>query len=71
MQPGTILLEEKNVLYAPLREVALIDTCMEFNDVIRNRYSCLAFAERGVEKEKLDHILEVGRIEGLETMVAV
>lgn len=41
---------------------------MEFNDVIKNRYSCLAFTERGVEKEKLDHILEVGRIEGLETM---
>lgn len=35
---------------------------MEFNDVIKNRYSCCAFDERGVEQEKLDRILEAGRI---------
>ena len=35
---------------------------MDFNDVIKNRYSCRAFAERGVEQEKLDRILEAGRI---------
>lgn len=35
---------------------------MDFNDIIKNRYSCRAFAERGVEQEKLDRILEAGRI---------
>ena len=35
---------------------------MEFNDVIKNRYSCRAFAERGVEPAKVDRILEAGRI---------
>ena len=35
---------------------------MEFNDVIKNRYSCRAFAARGIEQEKLDRILEAGRI---------
>ena len=35
---------------------------MEFNEVLKNRYSCRAFAERGVELEKVDRILEAGRI---------
>ena len=35
---------------------------MEFNNVIQNRYSCRAFAERAVEQEKVDRILEAGRI---------
>ena len=35
---------------------------MEFNTVIQNRYSCRAFAARMVEQEKVDRILEAGRI---------
>ena len=35
---------------------------MEFNTVIQNRYSCRAFAARSVEQEKVDRILEAGRI---------
>lgn len=35
---------------------------MEFNDVIKNRYSCRAFAAQDVESEKVDRILEAGRI---------
>ncbi len=35
---------------------------MDFKEIINNRYSCRAFAERGVEQEKLDRILEAGRI---------
>lgn len=35
---------------------------MEFNDIIKNRYSCRAFAARSVEPEKVDRILEAGRI---------
>ena len=35
---------------------------MNFNEVVTNRYSCRAFASRGVEQEKVDRILEVGRI---------
>jgi nitroreductase len=35
---------------------------MEFNDVLHRRYSCRAFAARGVEKEKVDRILEAGRM---------
>jgi nitroreductase len=35
---------------------------MEFNDLIKKRYSCRAFAARCVESEKLDRILEAGRI---------
>lgn len=35
---------------------------MEFNDVLNRRYSCRAFAARGVEQEKLHRILEAGRI---------
>ena len=35
---------------------------MEFNTVIQNRYSCRAFTSRAVEQEKVDRILEAGRI---------
>ena len=35
---------------------------MEFNDVLNCRYSCRAFAARGVEREKVVRILEAGRI---------
>ena len=35
---------------------------MEFNDVLQRRYSCRAFAEKPVEQEKADRILEAGRI---------
>lgn len=35
---------------------------MEFNDVLNRRYSCRAFVTQAVEKEKLDRILEAGRI---------
>ena len=35
---------------------------MEFNDVLNRRYSCRAFAAKGVEQEKVDRILEAGRI---------
>ena len=35
---------------------------MEFNDVIRQRFSCRKFSEKQVEKEKLNAILEAGRL---------
>lgn len=35
---------------------------MEFTDLIKKRYSCRAFSVRDVEQEKVDRILEVGRI---------
>ena len=35
---------------------------MEFFEVIRNRYSCKKFDSRAVEKEKLNAILEAGRL---------
>ena len=35
---------------------------MEFNDVLNRRYSCRAFAGRSVEREKVERILEAGRI---------
>ena len=35
---------------------------MEFNDVLNRRYSCRAFASLDVEQEKVDRILEAGRI---------
>ena len=35
---------------------------MEFNTVLQRRYSCRAFAARAVEQEKVDRILEAGRI---------
>ena len=35
---------------------------MEFKTVIQNRYSCRAFAARAIEQEKVDRILEAGRI---------
>ena len=35
---------------------------MDFTDVIRNRYSCKNFSDRQVEAEKLQAILEAGRL---------
>ena len=35
---------------------------MEFKEVIRKRYSCKKYSDRQVEKEKLDAILEAGRL---------
>ena len=35
---------------------------MDFNDVLNCRYSCRAFAAQAVEKDKLDRILEAGRM---------
>ena len=35
---------------------------MEFNTVLQRRYSCRAFAAKPVEQEKVDRILEAGRI---------
>ena len=35
---------------------------MRFNDVLNQRYSCRAFSAQRVEEEKLDRILEAGRI---------
>ena len=35
---------------------------MRFNDVLNQRYSCRAFSAQRVEEEKLDRILEAGRM---------
>lgn len=35
---------------------------MEFNTVIQKRFSCRSFAAWAVEQEKVDRILDVGRI---------
>lgn len=35
---------------------------MDFTEVLNRRYSCRAFAAGGVEQEKLDRILEAGRM---------
>lgn len=35
---------------------------MEFKEVIRNRYSCKKYSDRKVETEKLEAILEAGRL---------
>ena len=35
---------------------------MDFSDVIKNRYSCKNFDGRPVEKDKLQAILEAGRL---------
>ena len=35
---------------------------MEFKDVIKNRYSCKKYSDRQVEAEKLDAILNAGRL---------
>jgi nitroreductase len=35
---------------------------MDFNTLIQNRYSCRAFSASPVEQEKVDRILEAGRI---------
>ena len=35
---------------------------MEFKDVVKNRYSCKKYSDRKVEPEKLEAILEAGRL---------
>ena len=35
---------------------------MDFKDVVRNRFSCKKYGEKQVEKEKLEAILEAGRL---------
>lgn len=35
---------------------------MEFSEVIKNRYSCKKFSGKQIEKDKLDAILEAGRV---------
>ena len=35
---------------------------MEFQEVVKNRYSCKKYSDRQVEKEKIDAILEAGRL---------
>ena len=35
---------------------------MEFKDVIRRRYACKKFSDKAVEPEKLEAILEAGRL---------
>ncbi len=35
---------------------------MEFNEVIKQRYSCKKYSDRQVEKEKIDAILAAGRL---------
>ena len=35
---------------------------MEFKEVIQKRYSCKKYSDRQVEKEKLDAVLEAGRL---------
>ena len=35
---------------------------MDFKEVIRNRYSCKKYSDRAVEPEKLENILEAGRL---------
>ncbi|MBR6402261.1 MAG: nitroreductase family protein [Eubacterium sp.] len=35
---------------------------MEFNDVIKNRYSCKKYSDKKVEEDKLKAILEAGRL---------
>ena len=35
---------------------------MEFNNVLQRRYSCRSFTARAIEQEKVDRILEAGRI---------
>lgn len=35
---------------------------MEFNEVIKNRFSCKKFSDRQLEKEVLERILEAGRL---------
>ncbi len=35
---------------------------MEFKEVVKRRYSCKKYSDRPVEQEKLDAILEAGRL---------
>ncbi len=38
------------------------ENTMEFKEVVKNRYSCKKYSDRPVEKEKLDAILNAGRL---------
>ena len=35
---------------------------MDFLELTKNRFSCRSFSDRKVEKEKIDKILEAGRV---------
>ncbi|MCQ2107042.1 MAG: nitroreductase family protein, partial [Fibrobacter sp.] len=35
---------------------------MEFMDLVKSRYSCRKFSDRAVEAEKLNAVLEAGRL---------
>ena len=35
---------------------------MEFNDVVRNKYSCKKYSDKKLEDEKINAILEAGRV---------
>jgi len=35
---------------------------MEFKEVVKNRYSCKSYSDKKVEKEKLDAVLQAGRL---------
>ena len=35
---------------------------MEFKEIIRNRFSCRKYSARAIEREKLDAVLEAGRL---------
>ena len=35
---------------------------MDFLELAKNRYSCRSFSDKKVEREKLDKILEAGRV---------
>lgn len=53
MEPGTAVPQKENIR----REIK-----MEFTQVVENRYSCKNFSGRKVEAEKLQVILEAGRV---------
>lgn len=42
--------------------LAFWDSYMDFKDVLNRRYPCRMFAAQGAEKDKLDRILEAGRM---------
>ena len=56
------MVDEGGVLDCGGGGLAVYKVIMEFYSVIQNRYSCRAFAARMVEQEKVDWILEAGRI---------
>jgi nitroreductase len=39
---------------------------MDFLELVKSRYSCRAYKPIGVEREKLDYILEVGSVKNDE-----